>query len=656
MLSWIWVVPTAPLLGFALLSLFGEWISRRMVAVIGAGSVGLSTAIAGFITFQFITGVPGDMPFSFNQVWWTWLGFADLSVQIGLHLDAVSTVMMVVVTFVAFLIHLYSVEFMSEEEGYSRFFAYMNLFVGSMLILVLADTFLLLLVGWEGVGLCSYLLIGFWYQESSNGLAAQKAFLMTRLADTALIIAILTIFTQLETMHIQTALQRAAVEWPVGSSMAVTVAALFLVGALGKSAQIPFQTWLPDAMAGPTPVSALLHAATMVTAGVYLIARMHELFELAPVVQLTVGVIGGITLVLTAGSALVQQDAKRILAYSTISQIGYMFVALGVGAVSAALFHFMTHAFFKALLFLAVGVVTIRLDHERNIMNMGGLRHELPWAFWAFLIGSASLAGFPLTAGFFSKDRILWEVWSQPSGSIWVWGMAMLGVFLTALYSFRALFFIFYGDQTTRPNRKPVHWGVTLSLGVLSLFALTGGWMEWPRTFGTLSLFRDFIHTAVPEHREATHVLMEEVAIQIGATGMAIMGILLAYVLFIRHPGIVNSIVDTDTGEDLQRMALRGWGFNRLYHSLFVNPFLKTAQASKDDVIDRLYTHLVVNTYVSFAAINKDDLLDGVYDQLVKGNRACHQALRRVQTGRLQWYVQVLSVGAVILLGLVIFQ
>lgn len=661
MLSWIWLVPVVPFFGFLILSLFGGFLSRRMVAVTGAGSIGVSTVLGGLIAVRLIIEKAGEVPMAFHQVWWTWVGISRLTVQIGFHLDAVSTVMMVVVTFVAFLIHLYSIDYMKEDEGYSRFFAYMNLFVASMLVLVLADNFLLLLLGWEGVGMCSYLLIGFWYREPANGLAAQKAFLMTRLADTAFILGILMIFSHLETLQIQEALRRAVVTWPHGSSAAVTVAALFLIGAIGKSAQIPLQTWLPDAMAGPTPVSALIHAATMVTAGVYLIARMHELFELAPVVQMTVGIIGGLTLLLSAMSALAQQDAKRILAYSTISQIGFMFLALGVGAVSAALFHFMTHAFFKALLFLVVGTVSLRLDHELNIMKMGGLRHDLPLAFWTFLIGAAALAGFPLTAGFFSKDWILWEVWSQESGSvwlsgsIWLWGMGMLGVFLTALYSFRAFFFIFFGEQTTPPNKKPLRGAIAIPLVVLAGFSLMGGWVEWPGTFGNVTLFSGFIETAVPVHRASAHVFIEELLIQALSVGMVLFGIFSAYLLFLRHPGLVEAVVETTPGKELRRAALRGWGFNRLYNWLIVQPFLKTVRVSKHDPVDRLYTRLMVNPYLWMAHINKDDLLNRFYDLLVTVNRACHLAVRRVQNGHLRWYARIMGAGAVVMIGMVIF-
>src|SRR5689334_4138613 len=336
--------------------------------------------------------------------------------------------MVLVVCWVGFLIHLYSTEFMREEEGYSRFFAYMNLFVGSMLMLVLADNLLLLYLGWEGVGLCSYLLIGFWYKDPANGRAARKAFVVTRVGDAVMAVGLFLLFTNLGTLQIQPLMQQASQQWTVGSSLVVAAAALLLGGAVGKSAQLPLQTWLPDAMAGPTPVSALIHAATMVTAGVYLVARTHVLFSLAPSVQLVVAIIGAATLLLAGFSALVQQDIKRVLAYSTISQIGYMFLALGVGAWSAAIFHLMTHAFFKALLFLGAGVVILAMHEEHDMFKMGGLRRPLPVTFWTFLIGAASLSALPLiTAGFYSKDLILWSAWSSPSGSTWLWAGGLVG-------------------------------------------------------------------------------------------------------------------------------------------------------------------------------------------------------------------------------------
>ncbi len=407
MLAWLWLIPVLPLIGFLLLVFFGSKLSKQGVAIIGVGSIGISAVITILITYSFISSPPVN--YQFSQVLWTWVSVSDFAPALAFYLDPLALIFMLVITFVGFLIHLYSTEYMAAEEGYSRFFAYMNLFIGSMLILVLGDNLLLLYLGWEGVGLCSYLLIGFWYKDPLNGYAARKAFVVTRVGDTAMAVGLFILYSTLGTLNIQTILAQASLHWVVGSSLAITTAALLLGGAVGKSAQLPLQTWLPDAMAGPTPVSALIHAATMVTAGVYLIARMNVMFTLAPLVQLIVAIVGALTLLLAGFSALVQTDIKRVLAYSTISQIGYMFLALGVGAWAAGIFHFMTHAFFKALLFLGAGAIIIALHHEQNMFKMGGLKKLLPVTYWTFLIGSASLVALPLvTAGFYSKDMILW--------------------------------------------------------------------------------------------------------------------------------------------------------------------------------------------------------------------------------------------------------
>ena len=341
------LLPALPLLGFVILYLTAGRLPKRAIEAIGVGSVGISAVLALLIAADFLRG--SEMPVDTAWPWMTLAGFAP---RFGFRLDSLSLVMILVVTFVGFLIHLYSAEYMAADEGYDRFFASMNLFVAAMLVLVLADNLLFLYVGWEGVGLCSYLLIGFWYPNSANGLAARKAFVVTRVGDALMTVGLLLIYTRLGSFDIQTVMARAQQQWPPGSLAAVAAAALLLGGAIGKSAQLPLQTWLPDAMAGPTPVSALIHAATMVTAGVYLIARTHVLYELAPPVKLAVAAIGAATLLVASFSALTQRDIKRILAYSTISQIGYMFLALGVGAWAAGIFHLMTHAFFKALLFL----------------------------------------------------------------------------------------------------------------------------------------------------------------------------------------------------------------------------------------------------------------------------------------------------------------
>ncbi|HEY1163713.1 MAG TPA: NADH-quinone oxidoreductase subunit L, partial [Chitinophaga sp.] len=401
----LWLIPALPFFSALMLILGWRVFTRAAVSIIGCGSIGVSALLTIVLGIEFMQS--GQT--SAVQHLWEWMQAGTFSAGADLRLDALSLCFVFVITFVGFLIHVYSTGYMAEDADYGRFFACMNLFVGAMLVLVLADNLLLLYFGWEGVGLCSYLLIGFWYKDPANGYAARKAFVVTRVGDTAMAIALFMLFQFTGSLQIQGILDKAPTLWTVGNTTVVWIAFLLLGGAVGKSAQLPLQTWLPDAMAGPTPVSALIHAATMVTAGVYLIARMHTLFELAPAAQTGVAIVGAITLLLAGCSALVQRDIKRVLAYSTISQIGYMFLALGVGAWSAAIFHFVTHAFFKALLFMGAGAVIVAMHHEQDMMKMGGLRKQLPAVYWVFLVGSASLAALPfITSGFYSKDQIVW--------------------------------------------------------------------------------------------------------------------------------------------------------------------------------------------------------------------------------------------------------
>jgi NADH-quinone oxidoreductase subunit L len=430
MISFLWLVPLFPFVGSFLLIVAGRSLPKKMVAWIGTGSVGAAALIVMAIGVEFMLS-PADI---YVQPVWHWFNAGGLTTDFALHLDALSMIFIFVITFVGFLIHVFSVEFMAGDDGFARYFAYLNLFVCSMLLLVLADNLVMLYLGWEGVGLCSYLLIGFWYKEKQNGYAARKAFIITRVGDTAMAIGLFLLFSIFNTLNIQEIASEATQTWTNGAQMAVIVALLLLGGAVGKSAQLPLQNWLPDAMAGPSPVSALIHAATMVTAGVYLIARMHVIFELAPVARMAVGVVGAVTLLLAGCSALTQFDLKRVLAYSTISQIGYMFLALGAGAWYAAVFHFMIHAFFKALLFLAAGVVIEAQHHEHNMFRMGGLKDKLPFVYWTFLIGSASLAALPLvTAGFYSKDQIVWLSFAGEHGNSLFFTAALLGAFLTSI-------------------------------------------------------------------------------------------------------------------------------------------------------------------------------------------------------------------------------
>ncbi|MGZ5060130.1 MAG: NADH-quinone oxidoreductase subunit L, partial [Methylobacter sp.] len=437
LLAW---VPLFPLLGFLILVFAGERLSNPAIAWIGIGTVAASALLTALIGAEFLNGTLQPYRMALGQ----WMAVGDLSIPFGFYLDALSVTMLFVVTGVGFLIHLYAAGFMADDPGYARFFAYMNLFVFAMLVLVLADNLVQLYLGWEGVGLGSYLLIGFWYEDPNNGYAARKAFVMTRIGDTALLIGLFVLFLHLHTFDIQLLMLRATSQWTPGALLPAAAAALLLGGALGKSAQLPLQSWLPDAMAGPTPVSALIHAATMVTAGVYLIARTNALFMMAPPVQFAVAVIGTITLLVAGCSALAQTDIKRILAYSTISQIGYMFLALGVGAWSSAIFHLLTHAFFKALLFLAAGAVMCCFHDEHNIFKMGGLRRAMPLAFMSFLIGSAALSGLPFTSGFYSKHEILSAVYTVSPG---LWAAGCLGAMITGIYSFRLVFVVFFGVQ-----------------------------------------------------------------------------------------------------------------------------------------------------------------------------------------------------------------
>ncbi len=653
MLNWLWLVPVFPLAGFLVLALTGGRLARPGIAMVGAGSIGLAALVTILIGIDFIVTPPPG--YVYRQVSWTWIDVAGFTPWIGLYLDALSLVMVLVVTVVGFLIHLYSTEFMLDEGhdgGYSRFFAYMNLFVASMCLLLLADNLLLLYLGWEGVGLCSYLLIGFWYRDPANGLAARKASVVTRAGDAAMAIGLFLLFTHLGTLDIQPLMQQAALQWPAGSALPIAAAALLLGGAVGKSAQLPLQTWLPDAMAGPTPVSALIHAATMVTAGVYLIARTHVLYTLAPPVLLAVAVIGALTLLMAGFSALVQDDIKRVLVYSTISQIGYMFLALGVGAWSTAIFHFMTHAFFKALLFLCAGVVIASLHEEHNIFRMGGLRKKLPLVFWAFLIGSASLAALPLvTAGFYSKDLILWQTWSSAQGSPWLWAAGWVGALLTGLYIFRVVFIAFFGanvqlpplhaPETHPPPNLPLEGGgaelrrpglrMIVPLVVLSVLSVAGGWLELPPLLGELTLFSSFVQTALPQTRIVHAAGDIELILSLLAAAASLGGIGLAYLLFLRHPRALEQLAQSAPAVALRTFWHAGWGFDALYDRVFVRPWLWLAR------------------------VDRHDFIDSIFSGLVQLFRLFYRGLSATQTGQMRRYAAGIAVGSIVILFISVF-
>ena len=622
MLRLLWSVAAIPFASAALLALFGSRLSRRMVAILGAGSVGFAAALSLLIGIKFVLSPPSGS--AYVQHLWTWMSSGGFQPEIAFYLDPVSLLMLLVVTFVSFLIHLYSVEYMRDDEGYSRFFAYMNLFVASMITLVLANNLLLLYLGWEGVGLCSFLLIGFWYQEPANVRAASKAFIVTRFGDTAFAVGLFLLFTRLGTLDIQELMHRAPVQWRPGSGIAIAAAALLLGGAVGKSAQLPLQTWLPDAMAGPTPTSALIHAATMVTAGVYLIARTHVLFTLAPPVQFAVAIIGTATMLLAAFSALAQSDMKRVLAYSTISQIGYMFLALGLGAWSAALFHFMTHAFFKALLFLAAGVV-IHAVHEQDLFRMGGLRSELRLAFWSFVIGGSALAGMPLiTAGFFSKDLILWQSWAGPNGGAWFWIAGMTGALLTSLYTFRLISLAFYGPLRSHVKTAS-GLAVRISLIVLCVLSLVGGYVDTPPHFGGVPALSNFLNSALPRLEEVHIGPVTETITALSASTVFALGLALAYLFYGRQRSLLPA------QGYLQQLWFAGWGFDWFYDRLLVRPFQWLTRKIGSDPAD-----VPINALGQIAMLG-------------------HRALRLAQTGHVRWYATGLAMGTVAMLAIAFF-
>jgi NADH-quinone oxidoreductase subunit L len=625
LMQWLWLTPALPLAGALILGTAGGPMARRAAAAIGCAAVGLSWLASMFVAVAFIRAQPSGG--AFHQTLFRWIDAGALHVRMGLYLDSLSAVMMCVVAFVAFLIHLYSVGFMAREDGYSRFLCYMNLFVGSMLTLVLADNLLSLYLGWEGVGLCSYLLIGFWYRERANGVAAQKAFIVTRVGDASLAVSLFLIFWHVGSLDLQQAARAAA--WSSGRDhLLATAAALLLVGgAVGKSAQLPLQTWLPDAMAGPTPVSALIHAATMVTAGVYLIARTHVLFALSPAAMLTVAVIGAATACYAGFSALAQRDIKRVLAYSTISQIGFMFLALGVGAWAAAIFHLVTHAFFKSLLFLSAGIVVQALDEERDIHRMGGLWRRLPWGSWSFLIGAGSLAALPLvTAGFYSKDAILEATYAAPQGATALWAAGLLAALLTGTYIFRVFFLVFFGAGKSAVTRQPSGL-MKAAVGMLSFFAVVGGFVGMPRALGGFGPIVHFLARTLGElpggGGAAVPLVISSVA--------SLAGVFLGYLFFMRLIGAAPVVARSAVLRLAHRFLYLGWGF------------------------DWLYDHLLVRPYVTLARVNQRDFVDAFYLGAARLAGMGNRALSATASGRLRNYATALLLGAVVMVIILVW-
>jgi NADH-quinone oxidoreductase subunit L len=625
--SYLWLIPALPLAGF--LACVATQ-SRRVATVVAPGVVGASFIVTLIAVAALLAEPAGAR---LVDPVYTWIAAGPFRADVAFRIDALSAVMTFIVTGVGFLIHVYSVGYMAHDESQPRFFAYLNLFMFSMLLLVLGDNVLLLFVGWEGVGLCSYLLIGFWFEDENNAAAGKKAFIVNRIGDVGFVLGVLLLAwstatpdrISLDFAHINAAAPDLA------PTVATAIALLLLVGATGKSAQIPLYVWLPDAMAGPTPVSALIHAATMVTAGIYMIARLNPIFVTAtPVALDVVAVVGAVTAIFAATIALVQTDIKKVLAYSTVSQLGYMFLALGVGAFATAIFHVFTHAFFKALLFLGAGSVIHGMSGEQDIRKMGGLRKHMPITWWTFLIGTLAIAGVPGLAGFFSKDEILWHTFATGHQALWLVGVITAG--LTAFYMFRLLFLIFFG--ALRASHEVAHHvhesppSMTVPLVVLALLSIVGGWVGLPEWAGG-SAFARFLEPVTGHPHLEVHDVTLEVVLMLVSTAVAIGGIAVAYVFYVRDPALPARVAER-FAPAYQLLAGKYW-IDELYDAVIVRPYVRLS-----NVLWRVVDQIIIDGAVNGTATTV----------LVNG-----QLWRLMQTGDVQQYAVVFLGGALALLS-----
>ena len=625
----LWLIPLWPLLGFLVNGFVGRRISKRAVGAVACGSVGLSLLSSLMAVWQLL-GMPAEAR-RVEQVLAPWIWVGDLRADWGLLLDPLSGVMILVVTGVGFLIHIYSIGYMHDDRDYSRFFTYLNLFMVSMLLLVLADNYLLLFVGWEAVGLCSYLLIGFWFEKDVAANAGKKAFIVNRVGDFGFTLGVMLLWSTLGTLNYAEVFKAAPTQLTAGGGVVTAIALLLFVGATGKSAQLPLYVWLPDAMEGPTPVSALIHAATMVTAGVYMVARSAPLFDMAPLAMGVVAWIGAITAVFAATIALVQTDIKRIIAYSTISQLGYMFLGCGVGAYGAGIFHLSTHAFFKALLFLGAGSVIHGLGGEQDIRYMGGLRRHMPITAWTFLLGALANSGI-LLAGFWSKDEILYGAASTGHWGIWALGAG--GAFLTAFYMMRCYYLVFEGQFRVRGEAAhhlhespPV---MTIPLAVLALFAAFVGLIGVPPEHGIYHQFvaSVFERTAAEPHAAVPGLLMAAISLAI-----ALAGLVVASVFYLRRPQVPERLAATHP--EVYRTLLNKYYVDELYAALVVEPI----RAGSLWLWQRF----------------DEPVIDGSVNGLGALVRAGSRGLRRTQTGYVMNYVLSFIIGVVAILGYLAF-
>src|SRR5713101_1572533 len=637
----LWLIPVLPLAGAAINGFFGMKSSRRTVSIVGLFFPGAAFAWALVVASR--VSFPHPPEFIAH-----WIRSGNFTVDFSLYLDQLSLVMLLVVTGVGFLIHIYSVGYMWEEDGFYRFFAYLNLFMFFMLTLVLASNYLLMFIGWEGVGLASYLLIGFWFTKDSAASAGKKAFIVNRIGDFGFLIALFLLIKHFGSLNFEQVAQSVSPLSPEtgGAGLLTAIGLLLMVGAAGKSAQIPLYVWLPDAMEGPTPVSALIHAATMVTAGVYMVARSHVIFDRAPSALTVVAIIGTLTALFAATIGIAQTDIKKVLAYSTISQLGYMFMACGVAAYSAGIFHLMTHAFFKGLLFLAAGSVIHSVGGEQDMRRMGGLRTQIPWTFWTMTMATFAISGFPPFAGFFSKDAILWRAYSGPYGSWVYWVIGLFTAFLTAFYMFRLWFLTFFGNyrgaaEELHGHEEHGHGGIHESppimlapLVILAVLSVVGGWIGWPTVLGGSNYFDKFLepalHVAAPgasagelsesaqtqatEHSEQGAKEVVFTTISVVAAGL---GLLLAWLLYYRRPELPQRIADRLDG--LYHAVVNKYYVDEFYAAIFVKPLVEGS------------------TRILWQGVDQG-VIDSSINSSADGAREFSDAARHMQSGNLRSY------------------
>ncbi|HEX6085150.1 MAG TPA: NADH-quinone oxidoreductase subunit L [Thermoanaerobaculia bacterium] len=632
MLNNLWLIPIIPFVGFLLNGLFGKRAGKGFVTAVAlAGSLG--AAVAGTLAVLAYNARYPHGERHLNVVY-EWFNSGGIGADIAFQLDPLSIVMLMVVTWIGFLIHLYSVGYMHHEEGYWRYFAYLNLFLAAMLILILGSSYLFMFVGWEGVGLCSYLLIGFYYDTSHAPAAGKKAFIVNRIGDFGFLVAMFLMFAYIGSVDFAK-VQQVALGGGIASGVITAICLLLFLGATGKSAQIPLYVWLPDAMAGPTPVSALIHAATMVTAGVYMIARSNVLYRLSPTSMMVVALIGGLTALFAATIGLRQFDIKKVLAYSTVSQLGFMFIGVGVGAFSAGVFHLVTHAFFKACLFLGSGSVIHAMSGEQDVRNMGGLKSKIPITFWTFLIATIAIAGFPPLSGFFSKDEILASAWSTPyfpGAGKFIYILGTVAAFCTSFYMYRLVYLTFYGKfRGTHEQEHHLHESpatMTIPLIVLAALSVFGGLLGLPHVIGH-NFLAEWLHPVIPEipglHEIHIDSSVEWLVMGL-STLIALAGWFFAMRLY-RERGNAADVAFEQRSPALARAIENKWYVDELYGAVIVRPLAGLSR---------------------FFWKGIDALIDGIAAMLGYVVRGFGEIMRFFQTGNVRNYALMFFLGVLV--------